>query len=455
MVRASAAVIVAWGTLAAAAGPTASSTPQASLSDLRVASSSSSATVTWTSSVATRGRVAYGVGGLSLYSVAETSPTREHTVTLDDLTPSTTYELRAGTTTGRFTTDALPADVTYGVDGTRVTANGSLFFPVLSYWQCAETSAAAVAAGINTFVESPYTGCLRADPSNFAVDPPPAAVHVLSDTYTMTGAGDAGWYLPDEPDGWGIAPEQMPQLPPASTTGRLRVLNISQHFFSEQAPVNDHFDRNDYKRFAALGDLVGFDMYPVVKFCGRVPLIDVFRAQRELMTIYAPGKPTFQWIETGAMTGECATMTVTPAIVNAETWLAIAGGACGIGYFTNSWTGDLWDRWDLGPGVEEQLGQTTAQIRALAPALCGRYGDVTVPWSSSVAASSRTLNGALYVIAVNAADTRTTVPFRVPGLAGRDLSVVGESRTVTPAKNVFFRDTFAPYQVHLYVAAPR
>ena len=77
---------------------------------------------------------------------------------------------------------------------------------------------------------------------------------------------------------------------------------LSQHFFAEQAPINDRFDRNDYKRFAAEADFVGFDMDPVVKFCGRVPLLDVFRAQRELMTIYAPGKPTFQWIETSKMT---------------------------------------------------------------------------------------------------------------------------------------------------------
>ena len=91
-------------------------------------------------------------------------------------------------------------------------------------------------------------------------------------------------------------------------------------------------------------------MYPIVKFCGRVPLTDMFRAQRELMTIYAPGKPTFQWIETSQMTGECPTMQITPQIVNAETWLAVAGGACGIGYFTNSWTGDLWNRWDFDAG---------------------------------------------------------------------------------------------------------
>ena len=248
----------------------------------------------------------------------------------------------------------------------------------------------------------------------------------------------------------------MPVLPPAAQTGRLRVLNTSGHFFSGQAPINATFNRDDYKRFAALADLVGFDMYPIDKFCGRVSLLDVFLAQRELMATYAPGKPTFQWIETGGMTGECTAMQVTPAIVNAESWLAVAAGACGIGYFTNSWTGRLWNRWDVAPGVEAQLAQTTAQLRGLAPALCtGTPGDVVVPWDGGIAAVSRTLNGALYVIAVNSADVTKTIPFRVDPLAGRPLTVLGTTRTIVPMKKVYFRDTFAPYEVHVYVAAPR
>ena len=83
------------------------------------------------------------------------------------------------------------------------------------------------------------------------------------------------------------------------------------------------------------------------------------------------------------------------------------------------------------------------------------YGDVVVPWNGTVAASSRTLNGALYVIAVNSSATRTTVPFRVDALAGRTLTVLDEDRSIRPVKQVFFRDTFEPYAVHLYVAAPR
>jgi hypothetical protein len=46
------------------------------------------------------------------------------------------------------------------------------------------------------------------------------------------------------------------------------------------------------------------------------------------------------------------------------------------------------------------------------------------------------------------------VPFRVDALAGRPLTVLDEGRTITPAKKVFFRDRFAPYEVHIYVAAP-
>jgi hypothetical protein len=436
-VRLLALVVVIVGALAGKAA--------AAIENVQVLASSGSATVTWQTTAPTRGRVVYGVNGLYLYSARESTASTSHSITLDDLNPSTTYSFRVGSVTGQATTSPRSPDVRFGTDGTRITANGSLFFPVLSYEQCADTLSRALALGVNTFVQVPFTGCTQ--PST--VTPP----YVLSDQYAAQSG--AGWYLPDEPDGWGITPDAMPHLPPAAETGRLRVLNVSQHFYSGQAPINDHFDRNDYKRFAALADVIGFDMYPIVKFCGRVPLTDIFRAQRELMTIYAPGKPTFQWIETSQMTGECPTLQITRQIVNAETWLAIAGGACAIGYFTNSWTGDLWTRWDFDAGVEQQIAATVAGVQRLAPALCGgQYGDVVDPWNGTVMASSRTLNGALYVIAVNGSAKATTVPFRVDALAGRTLTVLDEGRTIKPVKKVYFRDSFAPYQVHVYVAAP-
>jgi hypothetical protein len=435
-------VALAAASVAALAAAPAQAAPR--VADLAAHATATTATITWTTTAPMRGRVAYGIGGAYLYSAQETVATTTHSVAIVDLAPATTYDYEVAGTAATLTTAPHAGVPRFGVSGTHVTADGSLFFPVMSYEQCADTVARALAVGVNTFVQVPYTGC--AQPAG--VTPP----YVLSDDYG--GSAGVGWYLPDEPDGWGMTPEQLPQLPPAAQTGRLRVLNISQHFYSGQAPINDHFDRNDYKRFAAEADVVGFDMYPIVKFCGRVPLMDMFRAQRELMTIYAPGKPTFQWIETSKMTGECPTMSITPPIVNAEAWLAAAGGACGIGLFTNSWTGDLWNRWDFDAGVELQLAATVARLQKLAPVLCTDVHDVVVPWNGGVAATARTLNGAVYVIAVNSTAVATTIPFRVDGLSGRALTVLDEGRTISPVKKIYYRDHFDPYAVHVYLAPP-
>jgi hypothetical protein len=349
---------------------------------------------------------------------------------------------------------ALAAAAVLGVSGGHVTAGGQPVFPVLAYYQCGAGAEQAAAAGIDFFVEQPYTACNVLRPNDFASEPPPAGVRVLGDDFSAAPDGSAGWYLPDEPDGAALAAAELPQLPPASDTGRLRVVNLSQHFYSGQALIRPGYDLDEYRRFAAAADVVGFDLYPIDKFCGRVSLLDVFRAQRELRTLYAPGKPTFQWIETGPMTGECATLAVTPTIANAEAWLAVAGGAVGIGWFTNSWTSGSWNRWDVSPAMVAQLTATDAQLHALAPLLTAPPGDVVVPWDGTVAASARTSGDRLLVIAVNGSDRPTTVPMRIDALRGRTLTVLGEQRAIKPVKRVFIRDSFAPYAVHLYSTAP-
>ena len=130
-------------------------------------------TVTWQTGTATRGHVVYGAGALDLYSAREAAPTTTHSVTLTDLAPGTTYQWSAGTQSGSFTTAPLSAKASFGTDGTHVTADGSLFFPVLSYWQCSATDAQAVAAGITVFMQSPYIACDRARPNDFTTDPGP------------------------------------------------------------------------------------------------------------------------------------------------------------------------------------------------------------------------------------------------------------------------------------------
>ena len=344
---------------------------------------------------------------------------------------------------------AAAAALQLAVAGPVVTQGGAPFFPVLFYWQCGASAQAAAAAGADFFVEQPYTACSPLQPNDFASEPVPPGVRVLSDDYGSPA--DGGWYLPDEPDATLEGAAGLPLLPPASQTGRLRVVNLSQHFFSGQALIRPGYDRREYAHLASFGDLVGFDLYPVVKFCGHVPLLDVYRAQRELRTLYAPGQPTFQWIETGAMTGECPTVTVTPEIVRAEAWLAVAGGANGIGWFTSGWDAAGWDRWLVSDPMRQQIAATDAQLHTLAPILTTPPGDIVLPWNGTVAASTRVYDGRLWLIAVNGSDMPTTVPMRVDALRGRSLTVLGENRVLKPTKKVYLRDTFAPYAVHIYV----
>jgi hypothetical protein len=307
------------------------------------------------------------------------------------------------------------------------------------------------AAGADFFVQQPYTACSPLQPNDFGTEPLPPGVRALSDDYAGDG-GDGGWYLPDEPDATLAGAAGLPQLPPASQTGRLRVVNVSPHFFSGQALVRPGYDRGEYARLASFGDLVGFDLYPLVKFCGRVPLLDVYRAQRELRTQYAAGKPTFQWIETGAMTGECPALPVTPAIATAEAWLAVAGGANGIGWFTSGWTDVGWNRWAVADATAAAISTVDAQLHALAPVLTTPPGEVAVAPEAAVAASSRTYDGRLWVIAVNGTDAPVTAQLRIGGPAGRTLTPLGgDALTTTRAGEV--RDTFAPYAVHIYVSS--
>src|SRR4051794_32604116 len=145
------------------------------LAALAAPASAATAIVTWQTSSPTRGQVAYGIDGLYLYSARESVATTSHSISLEDLAPSTTYSFRAGTVTGEVTSSARAADARFGTDATRITQNGSLFFPVMSYEQCAATLARALALGVNTFVQVPFTGCT--DP---ATGPSP---YVLSDAY--------------------------------------------------------------------------------------------------------------------------------------------------------------------------------------------------------------------------------------------------------------------------------
>jgi hypothetical protein len=189
-------------------------------------------------------------------------------------------------------------------------------------------------------------------------------------------------------------------------------------------------------------DVVGFDLSPQQERCSDDADGDVFGAQRKLAQL-GGGKPTFQWIEAGPV-GECTgrASDPDPTSVRAETWLAIAGGAAGIGYLPASWT----------EAIGTGLAQTDAEIRELTPALLAQAVDAQAT-SSVVKVGARTLNGATYVIAVNTTCVPVDTTIAVPGLTATAVGVYDEQREVTTSGGAF-ADHFEPLAVHVYVAPP-
>jgi len=173
-----------------------------------------------------------------------------------------------------------------------------------------------------------------------------------------------------------------------------------------------------YPDLIARADVVGFDLYPLQEVCRRDFLAAVFDSQRALVAL-APGKPTFQWIEVREL--KCPTVPVTPATIRAESWLAIAGGAHGLGFFPNDWDAR----------IGAVLGGIGARIRQLGPALLQPAQVVRVQSSAAdVRASRRVYHGARYTILVNAGLSAASV--RIPGLAPLRLPPLGVRIEVTP-----------------------
>ena len=224
-----------------------------------------------------------------------------------------------------------------------------------------------------------------------------------------------GSYYPDEADGHGFTGANLP------AAQGLRFLTLTNHFYSAAAPLPG--GKGMYPGLVAKADVVGFDLYPLQVWCRRSALPDVAAAQRELVRL-AAGKPTFQWIETTHMQcpfGDPA-LAVTPATVRAESWLALVGGAHGLGFFPIGWTRRRQRR---------ARADGTATSRRSARR-CSRRTRRSRP-TRRIEAAARSLGGAFYVFAVNPTYAPVTATIRAPGLDGRPLQVLDENRTVTPA----------------------
>jgi len=382
--------------------------------------------VSWTA--ATPVRIAYGPAGLPPTLWA--SPAG-NTVTLGGLSVGGSYDVHLSTKGGEANASihlTAPPSATGSIGGGDVLLEGQPFFPLLIYGQCPGAVEAILALGINLFTNNNCGGT-----TDLAAAVSGHALTLAQPSESGVAGPVIGTNLPDEPDGHGITGATLP-----SGTG-VRFLTLTNHFFSGAAPLPQ--GRGIYPGLIAKADVIGFDLYPLQNWCRRDALPAVFDAQRELVAL-AGGKPTYQWIETGHMDcPDTPDLHVSPEVLRAESWLAIAGGARGLGFFPIGWTGD----------IGEAIQKVAQDVQALGPALLA----ASAPASSSgtIKVGARALGGALYVFAVNPTFAPASATIAAPGLGGRTLQVYGEGRSVAP-KGDSFSDSFEPLAVHLYIAAP-
>jgi hypothetical protein len=419
--------------------------PPLEISDVRELSMSpTSATIAWRTSEPVTSRVAYGIDRPTLWTAPE-APSTDHVATLTGLAFGTSYgfAVDARASDGRsawapfiLNTPGLGDTSTTDTGGGAFLVDGQPFFPTIVWNACADAYPALLSVGIDLFMGN---GCGTAREQ---LDGMGARALSLADAHgpAVAGGGHAGSFLPDEWDlrlPGNLSYAEAAQLSSTSSPGP-RFLTLSNHFYSRAEPLPQ--GRGLYPALAANAEVLGFDLYPLQSWCRWDSFGDVFEAQRELVQL-AEDKPTFQWIETRRMDCNDARLDPTPQTVRAETYLAVAGGAHGIGYFPNDWS----------PEVGAEIAREKRELASLVPALVQPPLEARAQ-GALVKVGARELNGALYVIAVNASRSATTDTIVVPALGDRTLTSL-DGGAVTAAGGSFTA-TFAPLEARVYVAAP-
>lgn len=331
------------------------------------------------------------------------------------------------------TKGVLPPGAPLVENSSPLRVNGNAVFPRMVWRQCPTYYPTSIGAGINLFLG---VSCTDTD-DQFDKLAGRAMSTVDALTPAVSGPGQVGWHLQDEAD---VSIGDASKLPQPKADGRVTFLTLTDHFSERAAPPPN--GKEIYPAFFDSADVIGFDTYPVEVRCNLGLIDNVYWMQREIIALTG-GKPTFQWIEAGPMEHCRYNQDPTPEIVRAETWLAIAGGARGIGYFP-----DWWEE-----SIRNEVRLTNREILALAPALLAPVARAHWSVESPVRVGARRYNGATYVVAVNTSTSPATAGFTVPGLGGRSLRVFRDGRIVKPFGDLV-SDKLPGLGVAVYVVPP-
>lgn len=213
-----------------------------------------------------------------------------------------------------------------------------------------------------------------------------------------------------------------------------------------------------YGQYVRAADVIGYDIYPIYGW-NKPEWIYLVHDATKLLAEQSGPRPLYAWIETSKgsqWTGPLERQKdVTPAHIRAEVWMAICGGATGIGYFTHVWK-PAYDQFGVPEENRKALRRINDQLARLAPAILGetprRPVRIRAEGDVKLAALARRHAGDLYIFAVNYDERSREAKARIEieGLAaGAVIVVVDEDRKLS-AEAGLLRDGFTPLDVHVY-----
>jgi len=350
------------------------------------------------------------------------------------------------------------------------------FFPIAVWLQNPANAERFRAAGMNTYVglwKGPTEAQLAAlDKSGMKLicEQNAVALGHLDDPAII------GWLQPDEPDnaqertdhhGYGppTAPEKIVDQYTAwkqADPTRPILLGMGQG-----VAWNDYYGRGvrtghaeDYPEYAKGGDILSFDIYPVVHENPAVAgkLWFVARGVDHLVQIAHGEKVVWNCIECTHI--ENAKAKATPQQVRAEVWMSLIHGSRGIIWFVHQFAPRFREAALLDD--PEMLAAVTAinrQIMELAPVL--NSPNIIVPFHGEALDANSKIDWVLkrdehstYIFAVETRGVATKAVFGSPRLRSAHVTVIGENRTIETGPGDVdegsFSDIFAPWDVHLY-----
>ncbi|MCS7303694.1 MAG: hypothetical protein NZ602_01120 [Thermoguttaceae bacterium] len=292
-----------------------------------------------------------------------------------------------------------------------------------------------------------------------------------------------GWLQQDEPDNAQELPGGKgygPPVPPETVIQRYQemhrrdpsrpvLLNLGQAVawdgWHGRGVRTNHPE--DYPLYVQGGDIVSFDIYPVVHSKPAVAgkLWYVPRGVQRLRQWAGPDRVVWNCIETTRISN--LQVKPTPQQVKAEVWMSLIFGSQGIIYFCHQFKPQFVEAALLADQeMAQAVGKLNRQIHELAPVLWSPERRELVQVSVKppqvdeemarllgpvpVAYTVRLYENKLYLFAVRMQPAEAEVEFRLREPAGASRAeVLGENRSL-PIREGTFRDRFGPYEVHLY-----